>query len=116
MFWNNEYAMSLVKENRHTLLPLIFPTIHEYSKKHWNKYEPSRFIHFFLFRSIHGLMYNAVKVMMEMDQRLYSECNEIWIKKGENWETRPTEQHNALFRGLNKQAKKNPMVCDFFFR
>lgn len=38
MFWNNEYAMSLVKENRHVLLPLIFPTIHEYSKKHWNKY------------------------------------------------------------------------------
>lgn len=55
-------------------------------------------------------MYNAVKVMMEMDQRLYAECNEQWIRKGENYEQRQTDAHHAFFRKMNRHAMKNPLV------
>ena len=39
----------------------MFPPLYRNSKSHWNK-------------TIHGLIYNALKLFMEMDQTLFDEC------------------------------------------
>uniref|UniRef100_A0A915IX86 Serine/threonine protein phosphatase 2A regulatory subunit n=1 Tax=Romanomermis culicivorax TaxID=13658 RepID=A0A915IX86_ROMCU len=36
-FWNDEYIMSLIKENRTVILPIMFPPLYKHSKAHWNK-------------------------------------------------------------------------------
>lgn len=61
-YWNNEYIMSLITENSTVILPLMFPALYRNSKTHWNK-------------TIHGLIYNALKLFMEMNQKLFDECN-----------------------------------------
>lgn len=61
-YWNNEYIMSLIAENSTVILPIMFPALYRNSKTHWNK-------------TIHGLIYNALKLFMEMNQKLFDECN-----------------------------------------
>jgi len=53
--------MSLVSDNANGIIPIIFPSLYKNSKTHWNK-------------TIHGLIYNALKLLMEMNQRLFDEC------------------------------------------
>jgi len=60
-YWNNEYIMSLMTDNAPTILPIMFPSLYKNSKSHWNK-------------TIHGLIYNALKLFMEMNQVLFDEC------------------------------------------
>ena len=36
----------------------------------------NRFAIFFLLRTIHGLIYNALKLFMEMNQKLFDECSQ----------------------------------------
>lgn len=62
-YWNNEYVMSLIQENVAVILPIMFPSLYRNSKSHWNK-------------TIHGLIYNALKIFMEMNQRLFDECSQ----------------------------------------
>lgn len=61
-YWNNDYIMSLITENSSVILPLMFPALYNNSKTHWNK-------------TIHGLIYNAIKLFMEMNHKLFDECN-----------------------------------------
>lgn len=58
-FWNNEYIVSLMSENVRQVLPIMFPALYR-TKQHWNK-------------TIHGLIYNALKLFMEMNQKLFDE-------------------------------------------
>ena len=60
-YWNNEYFVSLVQDHTMLILPIMFPPLYRNSKSHWNK-------------TIHGLIYNALKLFMEMDQNLFGEC------------------------------------------
>lgn len=53
--------MSLISDNASQILPIMFPALYRNSKTHWNK-------------TIHGLIYNALKLFMEMDQKLFDEC------------------------------------------
>lgn len=59
-FWNNDYILSLMRENNQVIIPIIFPALYTTAKTHWN-------------RTIHGLVYNAMKILMEMNQRLFDE-------------------------------------------
>jgi serine/threonine-protein phosphatase 2A regulatory subunit B' len=61
-YWNNDYIMSLITENSTVILPIMFPALYNNSKTHWNK-------------TIHGLIYNAIKLFMEMNHKLFDECN-----------------------------------------
>ncbi|XP_050294069.1 serine/threonine-protein phosphatase 2A 56 kDa regulatory subunit gamma isoform-like isoform X2 [Anthonomus grandis grandis] len=83
-YWNNEYVMSLVSLNAAVILPLMFPSLYKNSKSHWNK-------------TIHGLIYNAMKLFMEMNQKLFDECiqqyrqerqreNEKQLQRKEVWD------------------------------
>ena len=55
--------MSLISDNAATILPIMFPALYRNSKNHWNK-------------TIHGLIYTALKLFMEMNQKLFDECTQ----------------------------------------
>ncbi|KAI9220488.1 phosphatase 2A regulatory B subunit-domain-containing protein [Blastocladiella britannica] len=59
--WNNEYIVNLISENVAVILPIMFASLYRNSKSHWN-------------RTIHGLVYNALKLFMEISPKLFDEC------------------------------------------
>ncbi|KAH8116901.1 protein phosphatase 2A regulatory B subunit [Phellopilus nigrolimitatus] len=60
-YWNNEYIINLMTDNLATILPLIFPALYINSRSHWN-------------RTIHGMVYNALKMFMEMNPELFEDA------------------------------------------
>ena len=60
--------MSLISDNASTIVPIMFPALYKNSKSHWNK-------------TIHGLIYNALKLFMEMNQKLFDECTQVIISQ-----------------------------------
>ncbi|PAV23885.1 phosphatase 2A regulatory B subunit [Pyrrhoderma noxium] len=60
-YWNNEYVVNLMTENLATILPIIFPALYINSRSHWN-------------RTIHGMVYNALKMFMEINPDLFEEA------------------------------------------
>ena len=34
--WNNDYIVSLVAQNRHTILPMVFGALQRNARSHWN--------------------------------------------------------------------------------
>ncbi|CAK7265300.1 serine/threonine-protein phosphatase 2A 56 kDa regulatory subunit delta isoform [Sporothrix epigloea] len=61
-FWNNEYFCNLVSDNVEIILPIMFAPLYENSKGHWN-------------RTIHGMVYNAMKLFMEINPQLFDDCS-----------------------------------------
>ncbi|KAJ8597934.1 protein phosphatase 2A regulatory B subunit [Rhizopogon salebrosus TDB-379] len=60
LYWNNEYVVNLMSDNLATLLPIVFPALYTNSKSHWN-------------RTIHGMVYNALKLFMEINPELFDD-------------------------------------------
>lgn len=60
-FWNNAYIFQMVSENVDVILPIVFPALFQSSKSHWN-------------RTIHGLVYNALRMFLEVNPQLFTEC------------------------------------------
>jgi len=81
-FWNNEYFCNLVSDNVDVILPIMFAPLYENSKGHWN-------------RTIHGMVYNAMKLFMEVNPQLFDECSHEYTE----------QQNNADAIKANRQAK-----------
>lgn len=77
-YWTHEYFCSLVAENCNTILPIVFAALHENSS-HWN-------------RTIHGMVFNASKVFMDVNPVLYDECAMIYRQDRENMEARERQR------------------------
>ncbi|KAG8988741.1 Serine/threonine-protein phosphatase 2A 56 kDa regulatory subunit delta isoform [Tulasnella sp. JGI-2019a] len=60
-YWNNEYIVNLMGDNIGVILPIVFPALYTNSRSHWN-------------RTIHGMIYNALKLFMEINPELFDEC------------------------------------------
>ncbi|KAG8785746.1 Serine/threonine-protein phosphatase 2A 56 kDa regulatory subunit delta isoform [Serendipita sp. 401] len=60
-YWNNEYIVNLMGDNLHVILPIVFPALYQNSKAHWN-------------RTIHGMIYNALKTFMDMNPELFEDA------------------------------------------
>ncbi|KZT44079.1 protein phosphatase 2A regulatory B subunit [Sistotremastrum suecicum HHB10207 ss-3] len=60
-YWNNEYIVNLMGDNLSVILPIVFPALYKNSKSHWN-------------RTIHGMVYNALKLFMEINPEMFDEC------------------------------------------
>lgn len=101
-FWNNEYIMSLVSDNTETVLPIIFPALYRNSKSHWNK-------------TIHGLIYNALKIFMEMNQTLFDECTQKY-KTEKQKEKQKQKEREDCWDKLCKLAVKNPQAQTIFLK
>lgn len=78
-FWNNEYFCNLISDNVEVILPIMFQPLYENSKGHWN-------------RTIHGMVYNAMKLFMEINPGLFDECSDHYR------ETLATEEQTKLSR------------------
>lgn len=100
-FWNNEYFCNLVSDNVETILPIMFAPLYENSKGHWN-------------RTIHGMVYNAMKLFMEINPQLFDECSQDYSElqntaasreraRQEKWE-RLQEQADRMKNGLGNNG------------
>ncbi|KAI9676028.1 MAG: Serine/threonine-protein phosphatase 2A 56 kDa regulatory subunit delta isoform [Caeruleum heppii] len=81
-FWNNEYFCNLVSDNVETILPIMFAPLYENSKGHWN-------------RTIHGMVYNAMKLFMEINPGLFDVCSQDYAEM----------QNSAEQRAADRQSK-----------
>lgn len=59
--------MSLISDNYSSILPIMYPALYKNSRNHWNK-------------TIHGLIYNALKRLMEMNQKVFDECTQQYTQ------------------------------------
>merc|ERR1712127_574926 len=91
-YWNNEYIMSLISDNASVILPIMFPALYKNSKSHWNK-------------TIHGLIYNALKLFMEMNQKLFDECSQKY-KTERQKEKEKMKERDELWTKIEHHAKK----------
>ncbi|XP_038606402.1 serine/threonine-protein phosphatase 2A 56 kDa regulatory subunit gamma isoform isoform X1 [Tachyglossus aculeatus] len=98
-YWNNEYIMSLISDNAAKILPIMFPSLYRNSKTHWNK-------------TIHGLIYNALKLFMEMNQKLFDDCTQQFKAEKLKEKLKLKEREEAWVK-IENLAKSNPQyaVC-----
>lgn len=94
-FFNNEYLMSLVSDNSDVVLPIMFPALYKFSKAHWN-------------RAIHTLIYNALKVLSDINPALFDECSSKY--KAEQQKKKKKERElTEKWTSLEQKARKNPL-------
>uniref|UniRef100_A0A8C1B1F6 Serine/threonine protein phosphatase 2A regulatory subunit n=1 Tax=Cyprinus carpio carpio TaxID=630221 RepID=A0A8C1B1F6_CYPCA len=93
-YWNNEYIMSLISDNAAKILPIMFPALYKNSKSHWNK-------------TIHGLIYNALKLFMEMNQKLFDDCTQQY-KAEKQKEKYKLKEREEMWHKIEALAKQNP--------
>ncbi|XP_062503236.1 serine/threonine-protein phosphatase 2A 56 kDa regulatory subunit gamma isoform-like isoform X2 [Corticium candelabrum] len=98
-YWNNEYITSLINDNSDRVLPIMFGALYKNSKSHWNK-------------TIHGLIYNALKLLMEMNQKLFDECTARFKTEKETEHQRQL-QHQQAWQKMLEMASSNPHVSLF---
>ncbi|TBU50895.1 protein phosphatase 2A regulatory B subunit [Dichomitus squalens] len=93
MYWNNEYIVNLMSDNLSVILPIVFPALYTNSRSHWN-------------RTIHALVYNALKLFMEINPDLFDEVMQQYKQR------KLDERQHAVARyeewqKLREQALKN---------
>lgn len=98
-YWNNEYILSLVSDNTACILPIIFPSLYRNSKSHWNK-------------TIHGLIYNAMKIFMEIDGPLFDECTQKY-KAEKQKEKQKLKEREDYWLKVHQAAMRNPLAQQF---
>ncbi|KAJ8979745.1 hypothetical protein NQ317_004732 [Molorchus minor] len=85
-FWNNEYIMSLMEENNHVIMPIMFPALYRISKEHWNQ-------------TIVALVYNVLKTFMEMNSKLFDELT-VSYKAERQKEKKREKERDELWKKL----------------
>ncbi|CAF1080545.1 unnamed protein product [Brachionus calyciflorus] len=91
--------MSLIGENANVILPIMFPALYKNTKSHWNK-------------TIHGLIYNALKLFMELNQKLFDECSQKY-KAERQKEKEKMRERDDLWSKIENMAKQNPKYRDY---
>ncbi|CAG5106830.1 Similar to Ppp2r5a: Serine/threonine-protein phosphatase 2A 56 kDa regulatory subunit alpha isoform (Mus musculus) [Cotesia congregata] len=87
-FWNNEYIMSLIEENNHVIMGIMFPALYRISKEHWNQ-------------TIVALVYNVLKTFMEMNSKLFDELTASY-KSERQKEKKREKERDELWKKLNE--------------
>lgn len=91
--WNNDYVVNLISENVKVILPIVFSSLYQNSKSHWNK-------------TIHGLVYNALKLFMEIDPQLFDQCtNQFKLDKQE--EKKRQKDREIAWKTMEEMASLN---------
>ncbi|UOH85063.1 hypothetical protein LQV05_001880 [Cryptococcus neoformans] len=92
-YWNNEYIVNLMGEHISIILPIVFPALYQNSKTHWN-------------RTIHGMVYNALKLFMEINQEVFEECQNSYRAQRKAESDRAIERYDEWLQ-LREQAIQN---------
>lgn len=93
-FWSNDYILQLMHDHVEEILPIMFPALFR-AKEHWNK-------------TIHGLIYNALKLFMEMNQKLFDTCTQKY-KEDRQKSREEAKRRERAWACLQETAKGNPM-------
>ncbi|KAK7731711.1 serine/threonine-protein phosphatase 2A 56 kDa regulatory subunit delta isoform [Cytospora paraplurivora] len=95
-FWNNEYFCNLVSDNVEIILPIMFAPLYENSKGHWN-------------RTIHGMVYNAMKLFMEINPQLFDDCSQEYTEQQNSAPAREKQRERkwAAIQEMAQQRKSN---------
>lgn len=64
--------MSLIEENNHVIMGIMFPALYRISKEHWNQ-------------TIIALVYNVLKTFMEMNSKLFDELTASYKSERQKW-------------------------------
>ncbi|KAF9578349.1 Serine/threonine-protein phosphatase 2A 56 kDa regulatory subunit gamma isoform, partial [Lunasporangiospora selenospora] len=92
-YWNNEYIVNLIHDNANEILPIVFQSLYKNSKTHWN-------------RTIHGLVFNALKLFMEATPKLFDECTNHYRQARQN-DRKRLQEREEVWQRLEKQASEN---------
>lgn len=93
LYWNNEYVVNLMSDNLAVVLPIVFPALYTNSKTHWN-------------RTIHGMVYNALKLFMEINPDLFDESMQQYKQKRIDDQQHAVQRYEAWQR-LKEKAEQN---------
>ncbi|KAI9189672.1 serine/threonine-protein phosphatase 2A 56 kDa regulatory subunit delta isoform [Blastocladiella emersonii ATCC 22665] len=93
--WNNEYIVNLISENVAVILPIMFSSLYRNSKSHWN-------------RTIHGLVYNALKLFMEISPKLFDECTNKYKQQRQTERKKQKEREEAWTKIEQLASKRAP--------
>ncbi|KAF9567513.1 protein phosphatase 2A regulatory B subunit [Agrocybe pediades] len=93
LYWNNEYVVNLMSDNLSVILPIVFPALYTNSKSHWN-------------RTIHGMVYNALKLFMEINPDLFDETMHEYKRKKISEQEHAVRQY-AAWQKMREVAIKN---------
>ncbi|WKY08817.1 hypothetical protein Q1695_001753 [Nippostrongylus brasiliensis] len=63
------------------------------------------------FRTIHGLIYNALKLLMEINQKLFDECSQNYTKE-RSLEKIRQEEKERKWDMIEESARRNPSYCE----
>ncbi|RAH67423.1 protein phosphatase 2A regulatory subunit RTS1 [Aspergillus aculeatinus CBS 121060] len=97
-FWNNEYFCNLVSDNVEIILPIMFPPLYENSKGHWN-------------RTIHSMVYNAMKMFMEINPQLFDECSHEYNERQNSAEQREQSRQTRWEKVLEQANERKNGVA-----
>ncbi|GJJ79000.1 serine/threonine-protein phosphatase 2A regulatory subunit B' [Entomortierella parvispora] len=92
-YWNNEYIVSLIHDNANEILPIVFQSLYKNSKTHWN-------------RTIHGLVFNALKLFMDATPKLFDECTNHYRQARQN-DRKRHQDREEVWQRLEQQAAEN---------
>ncbi|KAI8927674.1 phosphatase 2A regulatory B subunit-domain-containing protein [Entophlyctis helioformis] len=92
-YWNNDYIINLISDNVNVILPIMFSALYRNSKTHWN-------------RTIHGLVYNALKLFMEMSPKLFDECTNKY-KQNRQFERKKQKEREDAWAKIEASATSN---------
>ena len=95
-FWNNEYIVSLIGDNAEVIMPIMLPALFRTSRSHWNK-------------TIQGLIYNALKVFMDMNQELFDDCTKKYQASVQG-EREKERQRSSTWARLEERARDSSEV------
>ncbi|KAF9106970.1 Serine/threonine-protein phosphatase 2A 56 kDa regulatory subunit gamma isoform [Mortierella sp. GBA35] len=92
-YWNNEYIVNLIHDNANEILPIVFQSLYKNSKTHWN-------------RTIHGLVFNALKLFMDATPKLFDECTNHYRQARQN-DRKRLQDREEIWQRLEQQALQN---------
>lgn len=76
-YWNNEFIVSFMAQHITEILPIVYPALCTVSKSHWNRYVHAEALRGRILltsrRTIHGMVYNALRLMLEMNPEFFAE-------------------------------------------
>ena len=89
--WNNEYIVSLVSQQRQSILPLVVGSL-ERNVTHWNP-------------AVMGLTMNVRKMLIEMDEPLVEQCRRNYEEE-ESQSTQMQVEREKKWKKLEDVASK----------
>ncbi|KAK4517011.1 Serine/threonine-protein kinase [Mucor velutinosus] len=91
--WNNDFIVNLMHDHVKTIMPIMFKPLYTFSQQHWN-------------RTIHGLVYNALKIFMDMDPQLFDQCT-YYYKNNEKKVEELQKDREIAWHSVKQAAEKN---------